>query len=805
MSSPTTSSKAPGRRSFVIRWAVCALLSIGLGTVTLLYTALDRLILRPLSISHPETLVLAAETRPPITSWQWFPYSTYQSVLKMRSLASVAVSGSVDTVLTEQEGATPVLAHMVSPNYFQVLGVSPERGNAFSEAGPPSVVLSHSFWITRFGGSPAVVGQTIRIQGVPLVVTGVMPRQFYGLQLDSAPDLWLPLSAQPLLSTKSLSDPEPDRHFSIIARLGHNITLMQAQQEFATLFRALQKESGKEDPERIGRLLPVNQGTFALRDQFSYALALLLWGVGLLLLLTCANVAGLLVVWGLQRERDNAVRLALGASRLRILWSALTSSMALGLAGGVGGILLAYVSAPHLLRLLPPTRAPIPADFTPNVWVSFGTLMLALTVSVTFGAFPAFLASRVAPQQALRGGSATRKTGVLSRSLLVLQTALTLVLLVSAGLLSRTYYILRDTDPGFDAEHIVVFSINPSLVGNSVKLSSTFGQQLLQRINALPGVKSASLASFPLMKRLGAKASVSLPGEKIPSDAFLNTSMDSVSSSFFETMGLPILSGRGLSLADGASSDPVPTVINSAFARLLFPNQEPIGRTFGAGSPGEIASATNVVVGVVQDTKYRSLREPFLPIYYDPIEQREDWDSKSYLYVRTANNPSSVIQSARQVLAALAPQTPFSSVDTMVAEMAETLWQERLLAVLALVFSVMSVLMVLIGLYSFVAYDTSQRNREFAIRCALGAQKADMASLLAKEVALVLVPGVALGLTISWALNRFLVSILYGVKAFDTVSVLTSFLVISASTAIATLVPIVRTMNIEPAVVLRSE
>ncbi|MGA7765823.1 MAG: ADOP family duplicated permease [Candidatus Sulfotelmatobacter sp.] len=789
----------------MIRFAVCSVLSIGLGTATLLYTALDRLILHPLSIHHPETLVLAAETRPPITSWQWFPYSTYQAVLKMHSFVSVAVDGSVDTVLTEQEGATPVLAQMVSTNYFQVLGVAPERGNAFSESGPPSVVLSHSFWITRLGGSPTVVGQILRVQGVPLVVTGVMPKQFYGLQLDSAPDLWIPLSAQPLISSKSLNDPEPDRHFSIIARLGHNITLTQAQQEFATLFRTLQKERGEEDPERIGRLLPVKQGTFALRDQFSHALALLLWGVALLLFLTCANVAGLLIVRGLQRERDNAVRLALGASRFRILWNALASSTALGLSGGMGGILLAYVSATRLLRLLPPTRAPIPANFTPNVWVSFGTLMLALTVSVTFGAFPAFLASRVAPQQALRGGSATRKTGVLSRSLLVVQTALTLVLLVSGGLLSRTYYILRHTDPGFDAEHIVVFSINPSLVGNSVKLSSTFRRQLLERINALPGVKSASLASFPLMKRLGAKASVSLPGEKIPSDAFLNASMDSVSSSFFEAMGLPIRSGRSLSPVDGTRSDPIPTVINSAFARLLFPNQDPIGRSFGTGSPGEMASATNVVVGVVGDSKYRSLREPFLPIYYDPIEQREDWDSKSYLYVRTANNPSSVIQSAHQVLAALAPQIPFSSVDTMVAEMADSLWQERLLSVLALVFSVMSVLMVLIGLYSFVAYDTSQRNREFAIRCALGAQKVDMTRLLAKEVAFVLVPGMALGLTISWALSRFLVSILYGVNAFDLVSVLTSFLVISASTAVATFVPIVRTRSIEPAVVLRNE
>lgn len=805
MRSPTTSSKAPDRRSVIIRFAVCSLLSIGLGTATLLYTVLDRLILHPLSVKHPETLVLAAETRPPITSWQWFSYSTYQSVLRMQCFASVAVSGSVDTVLTEQEGATPVLAHMVSPNYFQMLGVTPERGNAFSESGPPSVVLSHSFWITRFGGSPAVVGQTIRIQGVPLPVTGVMPKQFYGLQLDSAPDLWIPLSAQPLISTKSLNDPEPDRHFSIIARLGDKITLTQAEQEFAILFRTLQKERGEQDRERVGRLLPVDHATFALRDQFSHALALLLWGIALLLLLTCANVAGLLVLRGLQRERDNAVRVALGASRFRILWQALTSSMALGLSGGVGGVLLAYISAPHLLRLLPPTRAPIPADFRPTVWVSFGTMVLALTVSVIFGALPAFLACQIAPQQALRGGSATRKTGVLSRSLLVVQTALTLVLLASAGLLSRTYYILRHTNPGFDAQRIVVFSLNPSLAGNSAKLSTTFGQQLLQRINALPGVKSASLATFPLMKRLGPKASVSLPGEKIPSEAFLNASMDSVSSSFFETMDLPILFGRSLSAADGARSDPTPTVINRAFARWLFPHQDPIGRSFGTGSPGEIATASNVVVGVVGDSKYRSLREPFLPIYYEPIEQREDWDSKSYLYVRTANSPASMIQSARQVLAALAPQIPFSSVNTLMAEMADSLWQERLLAVLGLVFSVMSVLMVLIGLYTFVAYDTIQRSREFALRCALGAQNSDMARLLAKEVAFVLLPGLTLGLTITWAVSRFLVSILYGVNALDPASILISLLVISASTAVATLVPILRITNIEPAVVLRSE
>lgn len=805
---PRTSSNGPARGSILVLFAVCALLSIGLGTATLLYTALDRLILHPLSVDHAETLVLAAESRPPVTSWQWFPYSTYQAVQKLKSLESVAAEGSVETVLTDPEGGTPVLAHMVSPNYFQLLGVTAERGAAFSKFGDPnspSVVLSHNFWITRFGGSASVIGQTISLQGVPLVVSGVMPKRFYGLALDSAPDLWLPLSAQPLLSRKSLNDPEPDRHFSIIARLGRNVTTVYAEQELQALLRTLEKERGEEDPERSGRFLPVNRGSFSLRDQFGNALTLLLWGVALLLVLTCTNVAGLLVVRGLQRQRDNAVRVALGASRFRILRNALTSSMALGLAGGVGGILLAYVSAPYLLRFLPSTRTPIPTSLTPSIWVSFATLMLGLTISVAFGALPAFLASRVAPQEALHGGSATRKTGLLSRSLLVIQTALALVLLASAGLLSRTYYILRHTEPGFDEEHIVVFSINPSLAGNSVKLSSTFGQELLQRIDALPGVRNASLASFPLMQRVGAKASVSLPGQKIPSDAFLNTSMDSVSSSFFDTMGVPLLSGRSLSSGDGARTDPIPTVINRAFARLLFPNQDPIGRSFGSGSPGEIVRASNVVVGVVGDSKYRSLREPFLPIYYDPIEQREDWDSKSYLYVRTANSPSAVIQSARQVLARLAPQIPFSSVRTMETQIADSLWQERLVAVLAVVFSGMSVLMALIGLYSFVAYDTSQRNREFAVRWALGAQRRDIMRLLVKEIGFVLISGIVVGLAICWALSRFLVSMLYGVSPLDPISLMASLLVISVSATIAALAPIRRTITTEPAVVLRSE
>jgi predicted permease len=798
-------------RDLGVAVTIWLLLSFGLGAATLLYTALDRLLLHPLDVSHPETLVRMGEKRPPVMSWEWFPYTTYEAVRQMHTLESVAVEGEVDTMASTSTWTEPAVAHMVSGNYFSLLGSVAEQGRTLGQAdeqkgaGSIPVVLSHGFWAREFGSSVSVIGSMLSLQGQPFTVVGVMPERFFGTTLDSSPDLWLPLSAQPLLSQKPLNDPEPDRRFSIIARLRSDTTLAQAQAEFAGTYRATQRAEGDADPKEVGVIAPIAQGTFALREQFGHALTLLLWGLAMLLLMVCANVAGLLLAKAVRNERDTAVRMALGASRGRIIRRALVETTVLGLAGGLGGLLVAYLCAPLLMDLLPAGRAPLPISLIPDLKVDLLAIGLSLVISLMFGVLPAWIASRVSPQQALRSGTATKRSGLLSRGLLTFQTGATLILLVGTGLLIHTFYVLRNTSPGFDVEHLIAFALNPGVKGPSVKVSPTFPAELQQRIQSLPGVRGASFASAPLMQRIGMKTSVALSGQKIPSEAFLNTTLDSVSNSFFDTLGIQILSGRRFTTADALRSGPVPTIINEAFARIIFPNQNPLGKTFGTGAPGKMAAATNVVVGVAGDSKYRSLREAMLPIYYSPIEQQSDWNSEFYLYVRTQGSPTSIVNAARKVLSSLDSQLPFSAVITMREQLSESLWQERLLAVLAGIFSVISVLMAGTGLYGLLSYDASQRRREFGIRSAVGAQKKDVAALLLNEVARILVPGLAIGLLACLFLTRIIASALYGIKPFDSLSFAGALLTVGAIGIIAAWQPIRRAMNVDPAIVLREE
>ncbi len=354
-------------------------------------------------------------------------------------------------------------------------------------------------------------------------------------------------------------------------------------------------------------------------------------------------------------------------------------------------------------------------------------------------------------------------------------------------------------------EHLIAFTLNPERRETSKHITPGFPEELRQRIQALPGVRSASLAGAALMQRIGPKTSVARPGQKIAADAFLNTTEDGVSSSFFETLGIPIVSGRNFSDTPPTGHAPTPTVINQAFANLIFPNENPLGKAFGTGATGDVAMSTNLVVGIAGDSKYRSLREPMLPIFYAPILPQSGRGWQFHLYVRTQGPPAAVIASARKVLFDLDPQLPFSKVYTMQELVSESLWQERLLAVLAGVFSVISVLMAGTGLYGAIAYDVSQRTYEFGIRNAIGAQKRDVAILLLRELAAIVVPGAILGVGVCLSLMRVIASALYGIKPLDPLSFAGALLTLSVIGLMAIWQPLRRAMNTEPAVVLRQE
>jgi predicted permease len=527
-----------------------------------------------------------------------------------------------------------------------------------------------------------------------------------------------------------------------------------------------------------------------------------------LLLMMCANVGGLLLARTARRERDTAVRIALGASRTRLLTHALMESIALGLLGAAGGIALAFVGAPFLIRLLPLGSNANPISLAPNLSIALFALALALLLSILFGAVPAWLASRAMPQYALRRGASTSRSSRLSRALLALQTALTLVLLVETGLMLRTFSALRHTDPGFDVDHLVAFTLVPELAGPNAHVASTFPpdlpEDLLQRVQQLPGVRSAGLAGAALMNRIGLKTSAALPGRTIVQSAFLNTSLNKVSSHFFETMDMPIVNGRAFTAADANVENPAPVVINEAFAHIFFPGQNPIGKAFGAGTPGETAKADNRVIGVVGDSKYRSLREPLLPIFYSPMQSRT-YEGTQFLYVRTQGPPGTIIAAVRNTLAQLDPRLPFSEIVTMRQQVSESLWQERLLAVLAAVFSIVSILMAATGLYGLLAYDASQRTREFGIRLAVGAQRGSVVSLLLRDLLRIVLPGAAAGVLLCLLLSRLVASALYGVRPVDPVSFSAALLAVCVIAASASCLPVWRTLRIEPAAILRDE
>jgi hypothetical protein len=378
---------------------IILLLGLGMGAVALLYTALDRLLLHPIKLQGQDRMVRVGEINAPITSWTWFPYSFYQSMQSLHSFDALAVEGEVDSAVTNGSGTEPAVGSMVSGNYFALLGTRAELGRTLTPADDsPSttvpIVLSHRFWIQELGALPEISGAVVHLQRKPFVVVGVMRESFFGTRLDAGPDFWLPPAAQGLLSTKALTDSDTDRSFSIIGRLREGVTQAQAQAEFSGLYRTV-RAKGEAGSHPL--IASIAEGSFAMREQFSRALQLVLWGVAILMSMVCASVAGMLVARAVRCERETAVRIALGAGRLVVAKNVLGESLILGVWGASIGLGFAYLCAPLLKSLLPVARTPLPVSLSPSLGVICLVSVLALIISVVFGAAPSVLSMRVAP------------------------------------------------------------------------------------------------------------------------------------------------------------------------------------------------------------------------------------------------------------------------------------------------------------------------------------------------------------------------------------------------------------------------
>lgn len=799
------------------------LLAAGIGANTVIFSALDAIVLRTLPVRHPEELVRMVQKSPQLGTRSNFNYLYYEALRDHSSHFSMVFGEQEDlAAMNVPPPAEEIRVSMVTPEFFEALGVPAMLGRTLTHddgnenPGAPPAVLSYEFWKRRFQGDRAAVGREITLRKNQFIIVGVMPRSFNGISVDTAPDVRVPIRLSPILLNCTQCDRrigmQEMPNIALAARLRPGVTLAQAQAEAFELWRVSTQDFAKRfdqdaaiELRRGMELEPLGRGVSILRDKFGAALKLLAASSGLLLLMICANVAGLMLARGASRREEIAVRLAMGASRGRIVRQMLTESALVAAAGACGGLLIAWVITPLLGAAFPPVRdlaterLNLSLRFAVDARVLIFSILVSCLCAVLAGLAPALSAGSMSMDAVLRRARAS--AGWRGRqALLVFEIGLCTMLLAGAGLLARTFANLRATEPGFDRDHIVTFTANPSLASYTNEQAEALRSTLLARVREIPGVREAALSSRALMRGSGIKMTVEPMGQGATAQDFLNASINWVSLDYFSAMGMRVTAGRDFVAGDAQrSGNPVPVVVNRAFAARFFPNTEPVGKLFG--SAGTVpAKGMFEIVGVTSDAKYRSLREPMTPTFYQLF--KTDGDTFQ-LIVRTAGRPESVIEPVRRALASIDPALPFTEINTMVEEVEASAAPERATAALASIFGAVAAVLAGVGIYGLLAYTVAQRRREIGIRMAIGARPADITKLVGMQSIAMAGAGVAIGLIAAWLAAPWIRSLLYGIAPADPVSLAGAAVFVIFIALAATAFPAARAVRLPPAAALR--
>ena len=798
--------------------AIVGLLALGIGAGTVIFSLFDAVLLRPLPVRHPEQLVRMVQRLRQGTVSEW-PFDYYKALRDRSTTLENVFAETPDYyrfAMTDPRPSEEIAVRAVTPEYFNALGVKALYGRALMPAdenensGAPPAVLNYGFWRRRFNGDPRVLGRTMTLHGNKFVIVGVLPRGFNGLAADTAPDVRVPNRAYPLLT----GYPGINRSIELFGRVKPGFTRTQAEAECLSIYQSvvvpyyqgLVRDGMNLSPVlmRGMALDPLERGVSILRDRFADTLKLLMASVGVLLLMVCTNVAGLLLARAAGRRHEMAVRLAVGATRARLIRQMLVENSLLAILGAAGGLWIAFLATPLAARALPPIRdpgatlLPLSLNLQMNERVFLFSLALSALTMLLFSAAPAMAASRSSLDSVLRG--ARSSGGWRGRqALIAFQIALCTFLLVGASLFVRTFRTLHDMNPGFDRDHVATFTLDLSLA----KKDASFPRLLTERVGRIPGVVSAAISSRGVMRGRGLGYAVARAGERTtPADDF-NTSFNDVSPEYFETMGMRILAGRALAASDAPADKPVPptrVVVNHAFAQRFFPNADPVGRRFGAGTE-KVVGADYEIVGMVSDAKYRSLREPIIPTFYAV------WTGYgSYvLSVRTRMRPEAIFQPVRKTLASLDPSLAFLEIHTLAEEVDDSTAGERVTAILASIFGAMAALLAGVGLYGLLAYAVAQRRREIGIRMALGARPAHIGILIGRQTLAMAAAGILLGIGAALAAGPLIRSLLYGLAPSNPKSLLAAATFVAAIAAGAAAIPILRATRVDPSLALRQE
>jgi putative ABC transport system permease protein len=786
--------------------AVVLTLSLGIGANTGIFSMINALLLRDLpQVTRPNELLLIGRT----TNNQGFDTFSYPDYVDLRNqsraVQGVAAFSPVPVHVTGTGATERARGALVSENYFAVLGTSPAHGRFFApeedQAGHPVqvVVLSAGLWQRAFGGRSDVIGKSIRLDNHPFEVIGIAPAGFQGINRGDQLDLFLPLAIQPIAMPDfgSFITSRESVWLRLFGRLGPGASVAQAKTELSGFGVQLAASSPDRKGWGVTGAPTVGFDPFTQANIVSF-LRLLQGAVILVLAIACANVANLLLVRSASRRKELAIRASLGAGRGRILKQLLTESAVLATLGGIGGLLLAYWGS-DLLKTLPALQLAGGVDLSPDGRVLVFTLAIALAAGVLFGVLPALYTARPDLAGELRQSAEIgRPRGTRLRgALVVTQVAVSLVLLVAAGLFVRTLRNAYAVDPGF-ATDVLVAQVDLGLQGYDEPRGRRFYEQLLRDLEALPGVRSASLA---LNRPFGGGFDTRIDAQGALIDAEhlgYRTDRNSVSPSYFETMGITILRGRGFTARDVATSTPV-AVINEAVAERLWPGQEAVGKRFVRTWGGPALE----VIGIARDAKYRNLFEQRRLTFYQPLAQ--DYQAALVVHLRPSGDPMALAGPLQHTVHALDPEIPVYRIQPLAERLAGSLGQQRTAATLIGGFGALALLLAAIGLYGAIAYSAAQRTREFGIRLALGAQAPDLLRQVLREGVMLGALGLAIGLVGAVAITRVLRSQLFGVTPTDPLSFTVVSLLLLVVAVVASLVPARRATRVDPMVALRSE
>lgn len=794
---------------------VVVLLALGIGANTLIFTAVDALLLRPLAVANPQQLVrLGVQASPSHVSYEhWYVYRRVLSE-RAKSFSDVFATWALEMALDAGNRMESITGETVSGNYFTALGLKPAQGRLLSpedeQHDSPVAVLSYSFWRRAFGGRDPI-GKVIRLRGSAFTVVGVLAPGFNGPDLEKRTDVWVTMSAEKLWLSKPDSS---GAECEVFLRIRDGVPLTQAEAEVRTLYPAMVDAEYEGQPAASAKaiaiwkarrvlLTPAGRGVSALRKNFSGA-ALVLMGAGVaLLLLVCANVGGLIAAGGEAHRQEIAIRLSLGASRWSIVRRTWIEALVLALGGAAGGWAVAYWCGPMLLRFLP-QRRPLGIQLIPDLRVLVFAALACVVTALLVSALPAWNAARTNPNGLVtRSGNRVARPRI-SRGFVAFQVAISTVLLTGGVSLVRSLNELRDQDPGFRRHNLIVMTVNPRMAGvKSAQIPQVF-DELVRRTEAVPGVETVSLANSALMRGIGLKTTAGPTGAQMTFADALNTSVNNVSLRYFDNLNIRILEGRGFRPGDDTVK-PQPSVVNQSFAREFFPGVNALGRTFGGGAPGSVMDASHEVVGIVNDTKYRSMRES-PPTFYDLLNPEDiKFSDGLVLHVSTYGDPGPVIQRLREVLGSIGSGLVPTDVATMGQEIETSLWQERLLAALASTFATLAAVLAGLGLFGMLAYAVSRRTREIGIRVAVGATVRRIAGLVIRDAAWSVVPGVLIGVVIYALCSRAMASLLFGITPWNLLSVGGAVAGVALVSVVATFFPAMRASTLQPSQALRDE